>query len=53
MWSEVNKQREFCILGTRFFVLTFANISDIKLFEVNQVIELVRLSDRIAKLSRR
>ena len=21
MWSEVNKKREFCILGTRFFSL--------------------------------
>ena len=21
MWSEVNKKREFCILGTRFFII--------------------------------
>ena len=23
MWSEVNKKREFCILGTRFFLSLF------------------------------
>ena len=26
MWSEVNKKREFCILGTRFFAQDMAKI---------------------------
>ena len=28
MWSEVNKKREFCILGTRFFLHKLLTILD-------------------------
>ena len=30
MWSKVNKKREFCILGTRFFPYIVVQFPDVK-----------------------
>ena len=33
MWSEVNKKREFCILGTRFFIQSFSEVLTLDYWE--------------------